>query len=110
MYPPSGYEKDMEIICQPLDFYGHNIYQGTYVAWVKNGIEDLPFSRGYIAWSLMDNFEWQQSYSERFGHVFIDYDTLERIPKDSYYWYKNVIESNGEIPQTEPRTQPGAVF
>lgn len=52
--------------------------------------------RGYFQWSLMDNFEWAKGYSERFGLVYVDYRTLERIPKDSAYWYRDVMLSNGE--------------
>jgi beta-glucosidase len=47
--------------------------------------------RGYFHWSLLDNFEWAVGYSQRFGLVFTDYETLERIPKDSFYWYRDVI-------------------
>ncbi|HEY3780284.1 MAG TPA: GH1 family beta-glucosidase [Fimbriimonadaceae bacterium] len=50
---------------------------------------------GYFQWSLMDNFEWAEGYKERFGLVHIDYVTQKRTPKDSFYWYKDVIESNG---------------
>jgi len=50
--------------------------------------------RGYMLWSLLDNFEWAEGYSKRFGIVFVDFDTLERIPKDSYYWYRKVIRNN----------------
>ena len=44
----------------------------------------------------MDNFEWAKGYSERFGMIFVDYTTQERTIKDSGYWYKEVIECNGE--------------
>ena len=43
--------------------------------------------RGYFVWSLLDNFEWAEGYSKRFGIVYIDYETLERIPKESARWY-----------------------
>ncbi len=50
---------------------------------------------GYFQWSFMDNFEWNEGYKHRFGLVYVDFETLERIPKDSAYWYKQVIETNG---------------
>jgi beta-glucosidase len=51
--------------------------------------------RGYMVWSLLDNFEWAEGYSKRFGIVFVDYGTQRRIPKMSARWYKEVIERNG---------------
>jgi len=48
--------------------------------------------RGYYAWSLMDNFEWAKGYQKRFGIVYIDYKTQERILKDSAIWYKDLIK------------------
>ena len=47
--------------------------------------------RGYFVWSLLDNFEWSYGYSKRFGIVYVDYATLERVPKDSYRWYRGAI-------------------
>jgi beta-glucosidase len=47
--------------------------------------------RGYFLWSLLDNFEWAHGYSKRFGVVFVDYPTLERIPKSSFAWYREAI-------------------
>jgi beta-glucosidase len=51
--------------------------------------------RGYSVWSLLDNYEWADGYSQRFGIVFVDYRTQERIPKMSAYWLKDVIAANG---------------
>ncbi len=50
---------------------------------------------GYFVWSLLDNFEWAQGYSKRFGLIHVDYKTQERIPKESAFWYRDVIRRNG---------------
>ncbi len=50
---------------------------------------------GYFLWSLMDNFEWSRGYSQRFGLIWVDYETQKRILKDSAKWYKKVIKKNG---------------
>jgi beta-glucosidase len=47
--------------------------------------------RGYLTWSLMDNFEWAEEFSQRFGLVRVDFDTLERTPKESYFWFRDHI-------------------
>ncbi len=49
--------------------------------------------RGYFYWSFLDNYEWSFGYDPRFGLVYVDYNTCERIPKDSFYYYKNRIKS-----------------
>jgi beta-glucosidase len=48
--------------------------------------------KGYFQWSLLDNFEWAYGYQKRFGMVWVDYETLERQPKDSAYWYRDLIQ------------------
>ena len=174
-YLPKGWENDLETICQPLDYYCQNIYNGdvyracekapgfdrvqnavghpkTAIQWsimpdalywgpkflyeryktpfiisengmschdavsldgmvhdpnrqdymhrylrqLRRAAEDGVDVRGYFAWSLMDNFEWQQGYSERFGLVYVDYQTQKRTIKDSARWYSGVIAQNGE--------------
>ena len=55
--------------------------------------EGVPLE-GYFAWSLMDNFEWAYGYTQRFGLIRVDYETLERIPKASARWYGEVARSN----------------
>lgn len=51
--------------------------------------------RGYFVWSLLDNFEWGHGYSKRFGLVWVDYPTGGRQPKDSFGWYRRVVQANG---------------
>jgi beta-glucosidase len=50
---------------------------------------------GYFAWSLMDNFEWERGYTQRFGIVHVDYATQARTPKDTARYYADVIKGNG---------------
>ena len=173
-YLPANYQDDMKIICQPLDFYGQNIYNGSLwkadekgdPVWVANPVGSprtangwpvtpdalywgpkflyeryklpimitenglschdavsldgkvhdpnrIDFTHrylrslkraaeegvdiiGYYHWSRLDNFEWGAGYTERFGLVYVDYATQERIKKDSFAWYKSVIQDNGE--------------
>ena len=47
---------------------------------------------GYMHWSLMDNFEWAEGYCKKFGLIGIDFDSLERIPKNSFWRYKQLIK------------------
>jgi beta-glucosidase len=170
---PEPRDGDMELIAQPLDFYGANIYNAPHVKagpdgkpvhvpnpvgigrtvyhwpvtpeslyWgpkffyerygkpvviTENGLglsdwehvdgkvhdpqridfltrylrelrraadEGVPID-GYFQWSFMDNFEWNEGYRFRFGLVYVDYQTQRRIPKDSAYWYGDVIRTNG---------------
>ena len=51
--------------------------------------------RGYYAWSLLDNYEWSEGYTKRFGIVHVDFKTLERTPKSSACFYADVVRSNG---------------
>ena len=53
--------------------------------------------RGYYAWSLLDNYEWSEGYSKRFGIVHVDFDTQQRTPKSSAHFYSDVIRSNGAV-------------
>lgn len=174
-YFPKITEQDMELISQPLDFYGQNMYNGVTVKAGREGepvrvkrYEGFPVTalgwpitpecmywapkflyeryqkpviitengmashdwisadgqvhdcsradfmhrylrelkrtvqggtdvKGYFAWSLMDNFEWTLGYSARFGLIYVDYQTQQRMIKDSGWYYKKIISSNGRI-------------
>ena len=50
--------------------------------------------RGYFVWSLLDNFEWGYGFTKKFGLHYVDFDTLERLPKMSAQWYAEVIRKN----------------
>ncbi len=69
-------------------------FLARYLKELKRAAEEIDL-RGYFHWSLMDNFEWEKGYSERFGMVYVDYQTQKRMKKDSAYWYQDVIQSNG---------------
>jgi len=69
-------------------------FMQNYLAELKKGMDSGADVRGYFHWSLMDNYEWRNGYTERFGLVHVDYSTMKRTPKDSYFWYKNFIENS----------------
>ncbi len=71
-------------------------YLHRYLIELRKAASEGYDVAGYFTWSFMDNFEWSKGYDERFGIVYVDFTTLERIPKDSAYFYKKVIECNGE--------------
>ncbi len=70
-------------------------FLARYLHELKRAAGEIDL-RGYFQWSLMDNFEWAKGYSERFGLIYVDFKTQERILKDSAYWYRNIIQNNGE--------------
>ena len=76
-------------------------YLRGHLAAVHAAIEGGADVRGYYLWSLLDNFEWAYGYAKRFGIVYVDYDSLARIPKDSARWYAEVIARNAvDVPDS----------
>ena len=66
-----------------------------YLSELRRATDDGVDVQGYFHWSVMDNFEWGFGYRHRFGLIFIDFQTGRRILKDSAYWYRDVVASNG---------------
>ena len=76
---------------QRIDFLHRYLYQ------LKRAVEEGISVEGYFHWTLTDNFEWTSGYNNRFGLVYTDFKNQNRIIKDSGKWYRQVIETNGEI-------------
>lgn len=70
-------------------------YLRQHLIEVHRAIQSGANVKGYIAWSLMDNFEWALGFSKRFGIVHVDFDTQKRTIKNSGHWYSQVIAQNG---------------
>lgn len=66
-------------------------YIKEHIEAIGRAISDGADVRGYFVWSLLDNFEWAHGYSKRFGIVYVDYPTLERVTKGSGLWYQNFV-------------------
>jgi len=66
-------------------------FLGQYIAAMLKAVTEGADVRGYMVWSLLDNFEWGSGYGNRFGLIHVDFKTLKRTPKSSFHWYKDVI-------------------
>ena len=69
-------------------------YLEAYLDALAQAVADRVPIRGHLVWSLLDNFEWSEGYSKRFGLVWVDYETLERVPKASFAWYRDMMASS----------------
>ncbi|WP_433241906.1 GH1 family beta-glucosidase [Streptosporangium sp. CA-135522] len=78
-----------------IDDAGRLSYLDGHLRAAHAAIEGGADLRGYLVWSLLDNFEWAEGYAKRFGIVHVDYTTQNRIPKDSALWYREVVRRNG---------------
>lgn len=68
-------------------------FLNAYLSALSRAVDSGAKLIGYFHWSLTDNFEWHSGYGERFGLVYIDFPSGERIPKDSFYWYSDVVKT-----------------
>ncbi|MGH3348813.1 MAG: family 1 glycosylhydrolase, partial [Nocardioides sp.] len=71
-------------------------YHEAHLAAVATAIQRGVDIRGYYAWSLVDNFEWAEGYTQRFGLVHVDYETQARTPKKSFAWYRDLIAAQSQ--------------
>ncbi|MDP9866250.1 beta-glucosidase/6-phospho-beta-glucosidase/beta-galactosidase [Streptosporangium brasiliense] len=74
---------------------GRTGYLDGHLRAVHAAIAEGADVRGYLVWSLLDNFEWAEGYRRRFGIVHVDFATQRRLLKDSALWYREVIKRNG---------------
>jgi beta-glucosidase len=74
---------------QRIDYMHRNLLE------LRRAMRDGARVEGYLAWSLLDNFEWADGYKQRFGLIYVDFQSLRRLPKDSFHWYKDAIARNG---------------
>ena len=73
-------------------------YVERHLEAIAKAIDDGVPVAGYFVWSLLDNFEWAKGYSQRFGIVYVDFETLERVPKASYGRYRDFIAAHRAAP------------
>jgi beta-glucosidase len=66
-------------------------YLRAYIGAMNQAVAAGADIRGYFVWSLLDNFEWDSGLNVRFGLTYVDYTTLQRTPKSSFYWYRDLI-------------------
>ena len=72
-------------------------YISRYLSQVQRAVDEGVDVRGYFVWTLLDNFEWALGFRPRFGLIYVDFASQQRILKDSAHWYRKVIETNGRI-------------
>ncbi len=88
--------------CHDLLSFDGRVHDPNRIEFMRQYLHELSLVsdeidlRGYFYWSLMDNFEWSKGYSERFGLIYVDYQTRQRTLKDSAYWYGDIIRENGK--------------
>lgn len=94
MITENGAAFDDELIDGAVHDGERQQYLATHIAAVAEALEAGVDVRGYLAWSLLDNFEWSFGYDKRFGIVHVDYRTQQRTIKDSGYWYRGLIAAH----------------
>jgi len=76
-------------------------YLHGHIAAVHRALQNGARIAGYFVWSLLDNYEWAKGYTQRFGIVWVNFETQQRVPKDSAAWYARLIAA-GTLPDAGP--------
>lgn len=99
-YRLPGYVTENGLSCNDrvyLDGQVHDLeridFLARYLTCLSRAVNSGADIRGYFHWSLTDNLEWHSGYGDRFGLVYMDFHGMQRIPKDSYRWYRRVVET-----------------
>ena len=71
-------------------------FLARYLSCLSRAVREGADIRGYFHWAMTDNLEWHSGYGDRFGLVYVDFPTGRRVPKDSFYWYADVV-AGGEV-------------
>ena len=102
--PPLYITENGAAFCDYVDPDGR-VEDGDRIAYLDGHLNALARAidggvdvRGYFCWSLLDNFEWARGYGKRFGLVWVDFPTGQRIPKRSFSWYRDVVTANSPVP------------
>ncbi len=88
-----GYDEEPVVDGQCLDLHRRE-YLRSYLTELRRAIHDGVPVKGYLLWSFLDNFEWQDGYRRRFGLCHVDFETQQRTPKLSAQWYASVMREN----------------
>lgn len=81
-------------------------YLAAHMRQARRAVESGVPLRGYFVWSLVDNFEWAEGYSKRFGLVYVEYDTQERILKESGRWFREQLRHRSRPAREQPVAEP----
>ena len=87
-----GYKDEFDAEQQTVHDKARIDYIQSHLSAIQDALRDGAEVKGYFLWSLMDVFSWSNGYEKRYGLFYVDFNTQQRYPKESAYWYKQVAE------------------